>query len=169
VRGRCPRRADHDCGREGRQDAAAVRGRHRRRAQAEYLDGFHISFDNWHSTDGAENHQLAQDIYRALKANNLIDTRTIEQFFDPEKNMFLPDRFIKGECPKCHAKDQYGDNCEVCGAVYSPTELINPYSALSGATPVLRTSEHFFFKLSDSRCLAFLDQWTQSGAVQPRC
>ena len=133
----------------------------------EYLDGFHISFDNWHSTDGAENHQLAQDIYRALKKNGLIDTRTIEQFFDPDKNMFLPDRFIKGECPKCHAKDQYGDNCEVCGAVYSPTELINPYSALSGATPVLRTSEHFFFKLSDPRCLAFLDQWTQSGAVQP--
>ncbi|MFZ2307448.1 MAG: methionine--tRNA ligase [Rhodoferax sp.] len=133
----------------------------------QYLDGFHISFDNWHSTDGAENHQLAQDIYRDLKKNSLIDTRTIEQFFDPDKNMFLPDRFIKGECPKCHAKDQYGDNCEVCGAVYSPTELINPYSALSGATPVLRTSEHFFFKLSDPRCLAFLDQWTQSGAVQP--
>jgi len=133
----------------------------------EYLDGFHISFDNWHSTDGAENHLLAQQIYRDLKANNLIDTRTIEQFFDPDKNMFLPDRFIKGECPKCHSKDQYGDNCEVCGAVYSPTELINPYSALSGATPVLRTSEHFFFKLSDPRCLAFLDQWTQSGAVQP--
>ncbi len=133
----------------------------------QYLDGFHISFDNWHSTDGAENHQLAQDIYRDLKKNNLIDTRTIEQFFDPDKAMFLPDRFIKGECPKCHAKDQYGDNCEVCGAVYSPTELINPYSALSGATPVLRTSEHFFFKLSDPRCLAFLDQWTQSGAVQP--
>jgi len=133
----------------------------------EYLDGFHISFDNWHSTDGPENHLLAQQIYRDLKANNLIDTRTIEQFFDPDKNMFLPDRFIKGECPKCHSKDQYGDNCEVCGAVYSPTELINPYSALSGATPVLRTSEHFFFKLSDPRCLAFLDQWTQSGAVQP--
>jgi len=133
----------------------------------EYLDGFHISFDNWHSTDGPENHLLAQQIYRDLKANDLIDTRTIEQFFDPDKNMFLPDRFIKGECPKCHAKDQYGDNCEVCGAVYSPTELINPYSALSGATPVLRTSEHFFFKLSDPRCLAFLDQWTQSGAVQP--
>ncbi|MDO9149318.1 MAG: methionine--tRNA ligase [Hydrogenophaga sp.] len=132
-----------------------------------YLDGFHIGFDNWHSTDGPENHQLAQDIYRALKANDLIETRTIEQFFDPEKNMFLPDRFIKGECPKCGAKDQYGDNCEVCGAVYAPTELKNPYSALSGAAPVLKTSEHFFFKLSDPRCLAFLDQWTQSGAVQP--
>ncbi|MGI9217946.1 MAG: methionine--tRNA ligase [Hydrogenophaga sp.] len=132
-----------------------------------YLDGFHIGFDNWHSTDGPENHQLAQDIYRALKANDLIETRTIEQFFDPEKNMFLPDRFIKGECPKCGAKDQYGDNCEVCGAVYAPTELKNPYSSLSGATPVLKHSDHFFFKLSDPRCLAFLDQWTQSGAVQP--
>jgi methionyl-tRNA synthetase len=132
-----------------------------------YLDGFHIAFDNWHSTDAPENHALAQDIYRALKANDLIDTRSIEQFFDPEKNMFLPDRFIKGECPNCHAKDQYGDNCEVCGKVYSPTELINPYSALSGAKPVLKSSEHFFFKLSDPRCLAFLEQWTQSGAVQP--
>ena len=132
-----------------------------------YLDGFHIGFDNWHSTDGPENHQLAQDIYRALKANGLIETRTIEQFFDPEKAMFLPDRFIKGECPKCGAKDQYGDNCENCGAVYAPTELKNPYSALSGATPVLKTSDHFFFKLSDPRCMAFLDQWTQSGAVQP--
>jgi methionyl-tRNA synthetase len=132
-----------------------------------YLDGFHIGFDNWHSTDGPENHLLAQDVYRALKANGLIETRTIEQFFDPEKNMFLPDRFIKGECPNCHAKDQYGDNCEVCSKVYSPTDLINPYSALSGAKPVLKQSEHFFFKLSDPRCLAFLDQWTQSGAVQP--
>jgi methionyl-tRNA synthetase len=132
-----------------------------------YLDGFHIGFDNWHSTDGPENHQLAQDIYRALKANDLIETRTIEQFFDPEKNMFLPDRFIKGGCPKCGAPDQYGDNCEVCGAVYAPTELHKPYSALSGAVPVLKSSDHFFFKLSDPRCLAFLDQWTQSGAVQP--
>ncbi len=132
-----------------------------------YLDGFHIAFDNWHSTDAPENHELAQAIYRDLKANGLIETRTIEQFFDPQKNMFLPDRFIKGECPKCHAKDQYGDNCEVCGAVYSPTELIEPYSALSGAKPELRNSEHFFFKLSDPRCLAFLKQWTHSGAVQP--
>ena len=132
-----------------------------------YLDGFHIAFDNWHSTDGPENHELAQQVYRDLKQAGLIDTRTIEQFFDPEKSMFLPDRFIKGECPKCGAKDQYGDNCESCGAVYSPTELKNPYSALSGATPVLRTSEHFFFKLSDKRCLDFLAQWTNSGAVQP--
>ena len=133
----------------------------------QYLDGFHIAFDNWHSTDAPENHQLAQDIYRDLKANGLIETRTIEQFFDPEKNMFLPDRFIKGECPKCHAKDQYGDNCEVCGAVYAPTDLINPYSALSGAKPVLKHSEHFFFKLSDPRCVAFLEDWTQNGRLQP--
>ena len=133
----------------------------------QYLDGFHIQFDNWHSTDAPENHQLAQDIYRALKANGLIETRTIEQFFDPEKNMFLPDRFIKGECPKCHAKDQYGDNCEVCGAVYAPTDLIKPFSALSGATPVLKSSEHFFFKLSDPRCVAFLEDWTQNGRLQP--
>ena len=132
-----------------------------------YLDGFHIGFDNWHSTDGPENHELAQAIYRALKTNGLIATKTIEQFFDPEKNMFLPDRFIKGECPKCGAKDQYGDNCESCGAVYAPTELKNPYSALSGVTPELRHSEHYFFKLSDPRCVAFLEQWTQeSGHLQ---
>ncbi|AVO40333.1 methionine--tRNA ligase [Simplicispira suum] len=133
----------------------------------QYLDGFHIAFDNWHSTDAPENHQLAQDIYRDLKANNLIETRTIDQFFDPEKSMFLPDRYIKGECPRCHAKDQYGDNCEVCGAVYAPTDLIEPYSTLSGAKPVLKSSEHFFFKLSDPRCVAFLEDWTQDGRLQP--
>ncbi|MEK8052334.1 methionine--tRNA ligase [Ideonella sp. DXS22W] len=132
-----------------------------------YLNGFHIAFDNWHSTDAPENHALAQDIYRALRKNELIEVRTIEQFYDPDKGMFLPDRFIKGECPKCGAKDQYGDNCEVCGAVYQPTELKNPYSALSGATPVLRTSEHYFFKLSDPRCVEFLEQWTQDGKLQP--
>jgi len=132
-----------------------------------YLDGFHISFDNWHSTDGPENHQLAQQIYLDLKKSGLIESKTIEQFFDPEKNMFLPDRFIKGQCPKCGAKDQYGDNCEVCGAVYAPTDLSNPYSALSGATPVLKSSEHFFFKLSDPRCVAFLEKWTQDGKLQP--
>ena len=132
-----------------------------------YLDGFHIGFDNWHSTDGPENHELAGQIYRDLKQAGLIETRTIEQFFDPDKNMFLPDRFIKGQCPKCGAKDQYGDNCESCGAVYAPTELKDPYSALSGATPVLKSSEHFFFKLSDPRCIDFLKQWTTSGAVQP--
>jgi methionyl-tRNA synthetase len=135
-----------------------------------YLDGFHISFDNWHSTDAPENHELAQAIYRDLRDNkegSLIEVRTIEQFFDPEKNMFLPDRFIKGECPKCHTADQYGDNCESCGAVYAPTDLINPYSALSGAKPELKSSEHFFFKLSDPRCVAFLEQWTQDGKLQP--
>ena len=129
-----------------------------------YLDGFHIGFDNWHSTDAPENHELARQIYRDLRDNpdgSLIETKTIEQFFDVEKNMFLPDRFIKGECPKCHSKDQYGDNCENCGAVYAPTDLINPYSALSGATPVLKSSEHFFFKLSDPRCVEFLEKWTQ--------
>ncbi len=131
-----------------------------------YLEGFHIAFDNWHSTDGPENHELARQVYRDLQAAGLIESRTIEQFFDPEKSMFLPDRFIKGECPKCGAKDQYGDNCENCGAVYSPTELKNPYSALSGAKPVLKNSEHFFFKLSDPRCIEFLAQWTNSGAVQ---
>ncbi len=135
--------------------------------RAKYLDGFHIAFDNWHSTDAPENHALAQDIYRALRANDLIEVRSVEQFFDPEKGMFLPDRFIKGECPNCGARDQYGDNCEVCGAVYTPTELKNPVSALTGATPVLRSSEHFFFKLSDPRCVAFLEDWTQDGRLQP--
>jgi methionyl-tRNA synthetase len=135
-----------------------------------YLDGFHIAFDNWHSTDAPENHELARQIYRDLRDRadgSLIESRSIEQFFDPEKNMFLPDRFIKGECPKCHAKDQYGDNCEVCGAVYAPTDLINPFSALSGAKPELKTSEHFFFKLSDPRCVEFLTEWTQNGRLQP--
>jgi methionyl-tRNA synthetase len=127
----------------------------------QYLDGFHISFDNWSSTDSPENHDLARQIYLDLKKADLIETKVVEQFFDPEKNMFLPDRYIKGQCPKCGAKDQYGDNCEVCGAVYAPTDLINPYSTLSGATPVLRSSEHFFFKLSDPRCVEFLQTWTQ--------
>ena len=133
-----------------------------------YLDGFHIAFDNWHSTDAPENHELARQIYRDLRDRadgSLIETRTVEQFFDPEKSMFLPDRFIKGECPKCHSKDQYGDNCEVCGAVYAPTDLINPYSALSGITPVLKSSEHFFFKLSDPRCVEFLEAWVQGEDV----
>ncbi|WP_375576093.1 methionine--tRNA ligase [Paracidovorax oryzae] len=132
-----------------------------------YLEGFHIRFDNWHSTDAPENHELARQIYRDLQAAGLIETRTIEQFFDPEKNMFLPDRFIKGECPRCHARDQYGDNCENCGAVYAPTDLIEPYSALSGAKPVLKSSDHFFFQLSDPRCVAFLQEWTQDGRLQP--
>jgi methionyl-tRNA synthetase len=139
----------------------------------QYLDGFHISFDNWHSTDAPENHELARQIYKDLrdlpaeKGGSLIETKTIEQFFDPEKNMFLPDRYIKGECPKCHTKDQYGDNCENCGAVYAPTDLINPFSTLSGARPELKNSEHFFFKLSDPRCVEFLEKWTQDGKLQP--
>ncbi len=133
----------------------------------QYLNGFHISFDNWHSTHSSENTELSQAIYRALKANNLISTRVIEQFFDPVKEMFLPDRYIKGECPKCGAKDQYGDSCEACGAVYAPTDLRNPTSTLSGATPVMRQSEHFFFQLSDPRCVEFLRGWTQSGRLQP--
>ena len=139
----------------------------------QYLDGFHISFDNWHSTDAPENHELARQIYKDLrdlsseKGGSLIETKTIEQFFDPEKNMFLPDRYIKGECPKCHTKDQYGDNCENCGAVYAPTDLIDPFSTLSGARPELKNSEHFFFKLSDPRCVEFLEKWTQDGKLQP--
>jgi methionyl-tRNA synthetase len=133
----------------------------------QYLDGFHISFDNWHSTDGAENHQLAREIYLALRGNDLIATRTIEQFYDPVKAMFLPDRYIKGECPTCGAKDQYGDSCEVCGAVYAPTDLKNPYSTLTGATPVMKSSEHHFFRLSDPRCVDFLQQWTGDGRLQP--
>jgi methionyl-tRNA synthetase len=135
--------------------------------RAKYLDGFHIAFDNWSSTDSAENHALAKEIYLALRKNELIDVKTIEQFFDPVKSMFLPDRFIKGDCPRCGTKDQYGDSCENCGAVYNPTELKNPYSALSGATPVLRSSEHYFFRLSDPRCLDFLQKWTtDTGRLQ---
>ncbi|AUL14114.1 methionine--tRNA ligase [Bordetella bronchiseptica] len=131
-----------------------------------YLDGFHIRFDHWHSTDTPENVALSHEIYRALKSEGLIETRSIEQFYDPVKGMFLADRYIKGECPRCHAKDQYGDSCEVCGAVYAPTELINPYSALTGAAPVLKSSDHFFFKLSDPRCVEFLQQWTTGANRQ---
>ena len=135
----------------------------------QHLDGFHISFDNWHSTDGEENHLLSKEIYKNLRDDaQLITTKTIEQFFDPVKNMFLADRYIKGECPKCGAKDQYGDSCEVCGAVYAPTELKNPYSALSGAVPVMKSSEHFFFKLSDQKCVDFLREWAfTEGRLQP--
>lgn len=123
--------------------------------------GFGIGYDNYYSTHSPENKQFSQDIYRALKANGKIESRVIEQLFDPEKQMFLPDRFVKGECPKCHAQDQYGDNCEVCGTTYSPTELINPYSAVSGAKPELRESEHFFFKLGE--CADFLKTWTSGN------
>jgi len=127
-----------------------------------YLDGFHLSFDNWHSTHSQENRELTADVYRKLQAAGLIYVKPVEQFFDPVKQMFLADRYIKGECPKCHARDQYGDNCEVCGEVYSPTDLINPYSTLTGAVPVRKTSDHYFFKLSDPRCGKFLEEWTAS-------
>ena len=125
---------------------------------------FLVNFDNYYSTNSDENKTLASNIYKALKANGKIATKAIEQFYDPVKNMFLPDRFIKGECPKCHAKDQYGDSCEVCGATYNPTELINPFSAVSGATPVRKETEHYFFKLSE--CSDFLRSWTRSGTLQ---
>ncbi len=131
---------------------------------ADFAD-FLVEFDNYYSTNAPENKVLSQNIYRALKANGKIATKTIEQFFDPVKQMFLPDRFIKGECPKCHAKDQYGDSCEVCGATYNPTELIDPYSAVSGAAPVRKETEHYFFKLSE--CEDFLKAWTRSGTLQP--
>jgi methionyl-tRNA synthetase len=126
-----------------------------------YLEGFHLSFDNWHSTHSPENTALSQEIYLSLKRAGFIYSKPVEQFFDPVKGMFLPDRYIKGECPVCHAKDQYGDACENCSSVYAPTDLINPYSTLSGATPVRRTSDHFFFKLSDPRCVEFLLEWTK--------
>src|SRR6266704_247947 len=144
-----------------------------RAGRDQYLRGFHLEFDNWHSTHSEENTKLSQDIYRKLKAvegangEPLIVTRNIEQFYDPVKGMFLADRYIKGECPNCGAKDQYGDACENCGTVYSPTKLKNPYSALSGAKPVLKSSEHFFFKLSDPACVEFLRGWTQHGRLQP--
>src|SRR5450830_1455382 len=131
-----------------------------------YLDGFHLGFDNWHSTDSPENTELSQDIYRKLKAAGLIYTKPVEQFYDPVKGMFLADRYIKGECPKCGAKDQYGDACENCSSVYSPTDLKNAYSTLSGAAPVLKTSEHYFCKLSDPKCVAFLREWTGGDRLQ---
>ena len=126
---------------------------------------FSVDFDNYHSTHSDENRQFAEDIYRKLQAAGLIETRAIEQFYDPVKAMFLPDRFIKGECPKCGALDQYGDNCEVCGAAYAPTDLKNPVSAVSGARPEMRSSEHYFFKLSDPRAVDFLRDWTQGAAA----
>ncbi|HRH80094.1 MAG TPA: methionine--tRNA ligase [Thiobacillaceae bacterium] len=130
------------------------------------FDGFLVGFDNYYSTNSAETRHYANDIYTKLKAAGLIEVRAIEQFYDPVKEMFLPDRFIKGECPKCHAKDQYGDSCEVCGAAYQPTELIEPYSAVSGAKPVRKTSDHYFFKLSDPRCADFLKGWIVPPQVQ---
>jgi methionyl-tRNA synthetase len=127
---------------------------------------FHVAFDNYGSTNSNETKEFAQGIYRTLRANDLIEVRSIEQYYDPVKNMFLPDRFIKGECPKCHAKDQYGDNCEVCGAAYAPTDLIEPFSAVSGAKPELRNSDHYFFKLSADSSQKFLREWTRSGSLQ---
>ena len=127
------------------------------------FSGFHIGYDNYYTTNSPENKAFSESIYHALKANGKIVSRTIEQLYDPEKNMFLPDRFVKGECPKCGAKDQYGDNCEVCGATYSPTELKNPYSAVSGAKPVLKTSEHYFFRLGE--CVDFLRDWTSGSST----
>ena len=143
---------------------ARVHGEHSRD-----FAGFHVGFDNYYSTHSDETRACANDIYLKLRSNGLIETRTIEQYYDPVKQLFLPDRFIKGECPKCHAKEQYGDNCEACGAAYAPTDLIEPYSAISGAKPELRTSEHYFFKLSDPRCEAFLRQYTSrdNGVLQP--
>ena len=135
----------------------------------QYLDGFHIEYDNWYSTDSAENTELSQDIYKRLKSAGLVYSKPVEQFYDAVKGMFLADRYIKGECPKCGEKDQYGDACEVCSSVYAPTELKNPYSTLSGAAPELRTSDHFFFKLSDPRCVAFLKEWLNApGRLQPQ-
>jgi methionyl-tRNA synthetase len=131
------------------------------------LQGFEISFDHWHSTDSPENTELSQRIYARLREHELIAIRPVEQLFDPVKGMFLADRYVKGQCPNCGAPDQYGDSCEVCGAVYAATELKNPHSVLSGATPVLKSSEHYFFMLSDERCTAFLRQWTQDGRLQP--
>lgn len=132
--------------------------------RAKYLNGFFIRFDHWHSTDSKENTELAQDIYKRLKKAGLIYSKEIEQYYDPVRQMFLADRFIKGTCPKCGAPDQYGDSCEVCASVYRPTDLINPYSALSGSKLELRKSKHFFFKLSDPNCVEFLREWTRGTA-----
>jgi methionyl-tRNA synthetase len=137
------------------------------RGRKPYLDGFHIAFDNWHSTHSAENTELSQDIYRRLKKAGLVDIKPVEQFYDPVKGMFLADRYIKGECPNCGARDQYGDACENCSAAYSATDLKNPYSTLSGAVPVLKTSEHHFFRLSDPKCKTFLKRWLEApGRLQ---
>lgn len=129
----------------------------------QYFDGFHISFDHWHSTDAPENHELSQEIYRRLKDAGLIYTKEIEQFYDTVKGMFLADRFIKGTCPRCGAQNQYGDNCEVCSSVYTPMEVINPYSTLSGSRPEIRKSTHYFFRLSDPKCVEFLREWSKGN------
>jgi methionyl-tRNA synthetase len=135
----------------------------------QYLTGFSLSFDHWYSTDSPENTALAQDVYARLKKAGLIDIRPVEQFYDPVKGMFLADRYIRGECPHCHAKEQYADACEVCSTVNAPTDLINPYSTLSGSVPELRTSDHLFFRLSDPRCRQFLQAWISApGHLQPQ-
>ena len=131
-----------------------------RAGRKQYLDGFHIKFDWWYTTDSPENVKLSQEIYRRLKAAGMIYTKSVTQYYDTQKKMFLADRYIKGKCPHCGAEDQYGDSCEVCGSVYSPTELINPYSVLTGTTPELRSSVHYFFKLSDPSARQFLREWT---------
>ena len=137
---------------------ARVLGEHKRD-----FAGFHVAFDNYYTTHSAETRALSEDIYLKLKAGGLIAVRSVEQFFDPVKQMFLPDRFIKGECPVCHTKDQYGDACENCGTHYNPTDLIEPYSVVSGAKPVRKNSDHYFFRLSDPKCREFLERWTQAG------
>jgi methionyl-tRNA synthetase len=126
--------------------------------------GFHVNFDNYHSTHSPENQTLSNAIYSALVEQDKIASRSITQAFDPEKELFLADRFVKGTCPKCKAEDQYGDNCESCGATYSPMELINPVSAISGAIPIEKESTHFFFKLPEFE--DFLKDWTRSGTLQ---
>ena len=131
--------------------------------EADFSD-FLIKFDNFYTTHSPENKELSELIYGKLKANGHIASRNVTQYFDPDKGMFLADRFIKGTCPKCATPDQYGDNCEKCGATYHPTDLKDPYSAISGATPVLKDSEHFFFKLPDFE--AMLKSWTRSGTLQ---
>ena len=125
--------------------------------------GFLIKFDNYHSTHSPENQELVLAIYKQLKDAGFIERRSIEQYYDPERGMFLPDRYIKGECPKCHALDQYGDSCEVCNSSYATTDLINPFSTVSGAKPIRKQSEHLFFKMSDPRCLDFLETWMRHG------
>ena len=134
-----------------------------------YLEGFHLSFDHWYSTDSPENTRLSQDIYLRLRAAGLIYKRDVEQFYDPVKGMFLADRYIKGECPNCHARDQYADACEVCSIVNGPADLLNPYSTLTGARPVLKTSEHLFLRISDPKCVDFLRGWLGTpGRLQPQ-
>ena len=132
---------------------------------SEDFSDFNVSFDNFYSTNSIENKELSETIYKKLVSNNKIEKKEIEQFYDLQKEMFLPDRYIKGECPKCKAIDQYGDSCEECGATYSPTDLINPYSVISGTPPIRKKTDHYFFKLSE--CTDFLEKWTMSGTLQP--